>query len=97
MSVRPIPFNGVHPWKGFCLAPVFLCVHVGVQVRRLQGLCDPEMSSGSQEGLLLIGQSSFYALICEQGGSIWRLLVLGLCAGASGPAILDISQGAGAP
>lgn len=79
------------------LAPVFVCVHIGVRVRRLQGLCDPEMSPGSQWGPLLRGQSSFYALICKQEGSIWQLLALGLCAGVSGPAILGVSQGVGAP
>lgn len=27
-------------------APVFVCAHIGAWVRRLQGLCDPEMSPG---------------------------------------------------
>lgn len=46
------PTNPV--WKSSCLerdlsfTPVFLCFYVGVQVRGLQGLYDPEMSSWSQ-------------------------------------------------
>lgn len=75
---------------------VFVC-SLRVWVRRLRGLCDPEMSSRSQRRPLLIGQTFFYTLICQHEGSIWWLLVSGLCAGVSGRAILDVSRGVGAP
>lgn len=84
-----------------CLA-VCVCVHVGVRVRGLQALPDPEMRPGSQKEtpppqLPLAGQRSFYALICKQGRSIWPLAGQGLCAGVGAAAVLDVTQGGGAP
>lgn len=69
-AVERVPSSSASP---------FVCVHVGVRVRGLQALRDPEMSPGSQWRTPLAGQRSFYALICKQRRSIWQLLVLGLC------------------